>query len=490
MENHRNRPEVAAALAGRPGGDIRNSPTLGVDFIYAAAPLAGGGVVRRALTLAESNAALEIWRKRFLGGFVFSLAAILGVGLLLARLLARPLEMAAAGAERFAAGHLDTRLKVSGAAEIRQLLSALNHMASELDSRFRQLARQSAEISAVVDNMAEGLLAIDAAGLVTLVNPSARSLLGVGEDAVGRAAAAVFRQPELLDLLRDAAASGTPPERDLRLSFENGAEDRLVHAHAARMREGGGGPDGTLAVLHDVTRLRRLEMVRRDFIANVSHELRTPVTSIQGSLEALLDGGLDDREAASGFLDMGLRNVRRLGSIIGNLLLLAGMESGDPEEKGLVAPSPVEPVLEEAVAVCREASEARKVEVKVECEAGLQADMNRKLVVHALVNLIDNAVKYGPEGGVIVISARRDGNEARIRVADQGPGLAPGHQARVFERFYRVDGNRRLREGSGLGLALVKHIAQAQGGRITLESSLGVGSVFTLSLPAAPELTR
>ena len=353
MENHRNRPEVAAALAGRPGGDVRNSPTLGIDFIYAAVPLSGGAVVRCALPLAESNSALDIWRRRFLGGFVLSLAAIMGVGLILARILARPMELAAAGAERFAAGRLDIRLEVAGASEVRQLMLALNRMAAELDSRFRQLARQSGEMSAVIENMAEGLLAIDSSGLATLINPAARSLLGVGAEAIGRAAAAAIRHPDLLGLLRDVADSGEPLERDLRLSFENSDEDRLVHAHAARMRESGGGGGGVLAVLHDVTRLRQLETVRRDFIANVSHELRTPVTSIQGSLEALADEGFEDREVAGEFLDMAIRNVRRLGSIIGNLLLLAGMESGDPEEKGQPVVSPVAPILAEAVAVCR-----------------------------------------------------------------------------------------------------------------------------------------
>jgi signal transduction histidine kinase len=223
--------------------------------------------------------------------------------------------------------------------------------------------------------------------------------------------------------------------------------------------------------------------MRRDFVANVSHELRTPITSIQSSLETLLEEGVDGGESRV-FLEMALRNTRRMGSIIGNLLFLAGMESGADRDGGAEAEAaPLRPVIDEAVSLCRDEAEARRIVFDVACGEGLSAIMHPRLVVHALVNLVDNAVKYGPEGGVIGIAAGEEGDMVSITVSDAGPGIAPRHQSRVFERFYRVDGVGRLKKGAGLGLALAKHIALAEGGGIALRSEIGMGSAFTLLLP-------
>lgn len=183
------------------------------------------------------------------------------------------------------------------------------------------------------------------------------------------------------------------------------------------------------------------------------------------------------------FVDMALRNTRRIGGIINNLLLLAGMESGAGTQAGKAAPNPIRPVLEEAVALCREDADAKNVAFAIDCDEGLSARMNPQFITHAVVNLLDNAVKYGPEGGCINLVARANGDRAEIAVSDQGPGIAPRYQSRIFERFYRVDGSTRIKKGSGLGLTLVKHIALSQGGDIQVESEIGVGSRFILSLP-------
>ena len=185
------------------------------------------------------------------------------------------------------------------------------------------------------------------------------------------------------------------------------------------------------------------------------------------------------------FLEMALRNTRRMGAIISNLLFLAGMESHSLKEGERPEVSPVRPVLDEAIALCGDAAAERKTTFEVECAEGLTALMNPQLIVHAVVNLVDNAVKYGPEGGVITVSACDVGDFVEITVSDHGPGIAPRHQSRVFERFYRVDGVSRIKKGSGLGLAIVKHIALSQGGDIRVESEIGAGSAFRLSLPRA-----
>ncbi|MDR1520748.1 MAG: HAMP domain-containing protein [Planctomycetota bacterium] len=477
MENHGNRPEMAAALAGSAGTDIRGSATMGVEYVYAAVPLAGGGALRASASLADVDARLEQWWRRALIGIILSLAALLGLSLLAAWALARPIEAAVAGAERFAKGDLRYRLPPTGSAEMRRLNASLDAMAEELDSRFRLISRQRGEMRALFEGMSEGVLAIDPEGRIMLLNAAARGLLEISSDIEGREIETVLRHPDLLDLFKLATGSEAPVERELRLPTGRG-DERLVFAHASRIifADADG---GILAVLRDVTRLTRLEIMRKDFIANVSHELRTPVTAIQSCLETLQDGPPGDE--AGQFLAMAMKNTRRLGGIINNLLLLSGMESG---EKAKPIHCLVLPVIEEALELCRETAEARGAVWQTACDPALTAYMDRRLVLHALVNLVDNAVKYGPSGGRISLSAARRGKDVEIAVSDQGPGIAPRHQSRVFERFYRVNGAGRLGEGSGLGLALARHIAMAQGGGVELASDLGAGCTFTLRLPA------
>ncbi len=488
MENHANRPEIKAALAGETRAEIRNSPTLGDTWIFAAAPLPDGNVVRAAASLAELDARLSQWWRRGVLGFACSVAVLLGMALFVARRLSKPLETAAAGAERYAAGDFSFRVPVAGSAEMRRLSESMGTMAGELDARFRLITRQRGEMRAVFDNMSEGLLAVDESGAVMLSNRAAEEMLGMNTTFSGRYVAAGIRNADLLDALRGTADSDLPGERELRIRNDAAREDTVLLAHTVRMTgDGEGGKNlGVLAVLRDVTRLRRLEVMRRDFVANVSHELRTPVTAVQSCLETLQDDGSVSGENAE-FLEMALRNTRRMGAIISNLLFLAGMESDSQKEGERPEVGPVRPVLDEAVQLCQSEAAARSVTFDIDCEEGLTALMNPRLITHAVVNLIDNAIKYGPENGSITVSAHGgsgDGGDfAEITVSDRGPGIAPRHQSRVFERFYRVDGLSRIRKGSGLGLAIVKHIALSQGGDIRVESEIGAGSTFRLSLP-------
>lgn len=487
MENHANRPEIREALAGKTGVDIRPSPTLGTEWIYVAIPLPDKGVVRASTRLDELNGRLQLWWKRALIGFGASVTVLLALAFFVARALARPLEVAAAGADRYAKGDFSYRPPASGSAEMRKLSRSLGDMAGELDSRFRLINRQREEMRAVFENMSEGILAVDNDSRIMLLNRAAERLLHLREGLAGTAIENVARHADLLDVIRETADAEESLEREIRVAPDSGAET-LVLIHSARIRENDR-KIGVLVVLRDVTRLRQLEVMRRDFVANVSHELRTPITTIQSCLETLIEDGGGTPGETAGFLEMALKNTRRMGAIISNLLLLAGMESDnetdDGNTAGDVSAHPVRPVLDEALSLCREDAEARKATFDAHCEDALAAKMNPQLVVHALVNLLDNAVKYGPEGGVIGIWAGRRGDRVAIAVSDRGLGIAARHQPRVFERFYRIDGATRIKKGSGLGLALVKHIAQAQGGDITLESEIGSGSTFTLLLPGA-----
>ncbi|MDR1611580.1 MAG: PAS domain-containing protein [Planctomycetota bacterium] len=481
MENHLNRPEIKAALAGETGVGTRLSPTLGADWLYVATKLADGNVIRAASAMEGLNKRLAQWWTKALALVAGSLAILLIMALVASHLISKPIADAAACAERYAGGDFSYRLPATGAAEMRRLAGSLNSMAGELDARFKLVDRQREEMRVVFDNMSEGVLAVDETGRVILVNGAARAILTLPENAYGSPIETLSRNADLLDAIRETASSDRPSEREIRVEHE-AAREALVQVHTARIREDGRNA-GVLAALRDVSRLRQLEIMRRDFVANVSHELRTPITAIQGSLETILDERPAGAEKIAEFVEMALRNTKRMGAIIDDLLFLAGMESGLGKEAEKVGVSSVLPAVNEAIVLCGEDARSRKNVIEVDCDANLTAVMNPRLVVHALVNLLDNAIKYGPEGGTIAVQVARDGDRVRITVSDQGPGIAPRHQSRVFERFYRMNGAPRVKKGSGLGLAIVKHIAIAQGGDIRLESEIGAGSRFILSLP-------
>ena len=248
---------------------------------------------------------------------------------------------------------------------------------------------------------------------------------------------------------------------------------------------------GVLLVLHDLTRLNRLEHIRQDFVANVSHELKTPITAIRGYVETLLDGALDDTDNARRFLDIVLRQAGRLDAIVDDLLTLSRIENRDGHEAIALAPAPVRPVLESAMQTCAVQAAERGIEVRVEGDSALRAIINAPLLEQAVINLLQNAITYSPSGAQVVLRSEAGRNsegveEVRLRVIDNGPGIGREHLGRLFERFYRCDRARgRDQGGTGLGLSIVKHIAQAHQGTVAVDSSLGQGSTFTIILPAA-----
>jgi two-component system phosphate regulon sensor histidine kinase PhoR len=264
-----------------------------------------------------------------------------------------------------------------------------------------------------------------------------------------------------------------------------GEEDRLLNLYGTALYDAANQKMGTLIVLRDVTRLRRLENVRRDFVANVSHELKTPITSIKGFVETLMDGAYDDREDADRFLEIIARQVNRLDTIIEDLLTLSRLEKGTEDQTtGLVSES-VRDVLQASIQMCEKKASDKNIDVQLECPNDLTAPMNGHLLEQAIVNLVDNAVKYSEPGGKVHVSANQDGDNLVIRVQDWGCGIARKHLPRLFERFYRVD-KARSRElgGTGLGLAIVRHIALVHRGSVSVESEVGAGTTVSFTFPA------
>jgi two-component system phosphate regulon sensor histidine kinase PhoR len=487
MESHESRPEILRARDEGIGWATRYSRTLGERMVYVAIRATGPGdvaIVRAALPeIALANALRDFHRRMAFGAVLIGALAGL-VTLAAARRISRPLEDIRNAAGRFASGDLSFRIPTTGSEETAGLAQAMNDMAAQLGDRIHTVLNQRNEQEAVLSSMVEGVLAVDSKERVLTMNHAAGNLLAIAPpEALGRTLQEITRNSEIHDFARRALRADGPTEQDL--TFHAG-DARSIQAHGAPIHDADGHRLGVVIVLNDVTRLRRLESIRQDFVANVSHELKTPITSIKGFVETLRDGAMNDAEDASRFLAIIARQADRLGAIIEDLLSLSRIEQdanqGAPLERWT---TPLREVLAGAIESCRMKAGEKSIEIDLECSEDIKVEANAPLLEQALVNLIDNAIKYSPDGARVRVSAQQDKKATAISVADDGCGIAEGHVGRLFERFYRVDKARsRQLGGTGLGLAIVKHIALAHGGRVSVESRPNQGSTFTLHLTA------
>ncbi|MDY0163653.1 ATP-binding protein [Desulfobotulus sp.] len=486
MENHRDRMEIVQAATGRVGVVSRYSETLNHAMMYVAIPLESSGnlvgVLRAAVPLTSIDAAITQFRVRIFmcGVLVLVLAAVLSW--FISRKISRPLVLLREGAHRFAQGNLSHRLFVPDVEELAALADAMNRMAEELDDRIRMVVRQRNELEAVLSSMEEGVIAVDREGRILRMNHAVARMFHVeAARYVHRDVQEVVRNLDVLRFVQKALAADKTLEADMDLHQYG---KKVVHAHSSPLRDGSEVRIGTLFVIQDVTQLRRLEHMRKDFVANVSHELKTPLTAIKGFVENLREDAQTDPEEVQRFLAIIDRNVKRLIVLVDDLLKLSSIEQEADNEDLLLEERPVREVLASAIQLCASRIDEKKIEVILECSEDLKAPMDATLMEHAAVNLLDNALKYSPEGSRIHIAAARETHFVRIAFADSGMGIAEEHLPRLFERFYRVDKARsRKLGGTGLGLAIVKHIMNAHGGKVAVHSRLGEGSVFTLYLP-------
>jgi two-component system phosphate regulon sensor histidine kinase PhoR len=487
MENHGDRPEFIRALSGITGSSIRNSDTLGEDFMYVAVPIRSGGrmigAVRASMPLTTLSARLRgMYIRIVVSGILVAIAAAV-VSMLVARRISRPVEEIKRGVVHFASNDLSYRLPVHELEEIGELAEVINSMAGRLEDRIETVERQRNEQEAVFSSMVEGLLVVDENERIVRLNPAAASFLGVDiRDAEGKTIQEAVRNPYLQKFVAKTLQSSLTVEEDFTLRNDRG--ELYVQAHGVQLLRHDGRLRGGVIVLNNVTRLRKLENIRRDFVANVSHELRTPITSIKGFVETLLDGALKDPVDAAHFLRIIARQAGRMDSIIEDLLLLSGIERGIEKEDMRVEKRKIIDSIRDAVEVTAYKAKEKKVKIDVDCPDGLEAMINEPLLEQAVINLLDNAIKYSDESGSISVEARRHADGITIEVSDKGCGIEAEDLPRLFERFYRVDKARsRKLGGTGLGLAIVKHIMQAHGGSVTVVSTPGEGSTFALHLP-------
>uniref|UniRef100_A0A7V6A662 histidine kinase n=1 Tax=Desulfobacca acetoxidans TaxID=60893 RepID=A0A7V6A662_9BACT len=483
MDDLDNRPEIEAALAGKVGQDQRQAG--GQLMMYLAVPAMEQGkpvaAVRAALPLGHIRQALSaVYLKVGLGslGIIFLGA---GVSLVLSRRLTRPLEEFRRGAERFARGDLSLKLPRPDLAELVGLGETMNHMAAQLDERIGTIIRQRQEQEAVLASMVEGVIAVDSRSRIISLNRAAANLLGMDPAfVIQRSMNEVVENPDLQWFITRSLAASETIEGEINL---HGDKPRFLQAHGTTLKDSQGKAFGVLIVVHDVTRLRQLENARRDFVANVSHELKTPITSIKGFVETLLEGAMLDPDHAEEFLRIIGRQADRLGAIIEDLLSLSRIEQEAEQGKIHLVGRKIRTILKAAIQACNTRSAEKKIAVNLDCPEDLRARINGPLLEQALINLIDNAVKYSDPGSLITVQAHKEDGQVVINVKDQGVGIAKEHLPRLFERFYRVDPSRsRKVGGTGLGLAIVKHIAQAHGGKVGVESTPGQGSTFTIVL--------
>ncbi len=473
LENHSTRPEVLGAGTDSCGLSRRFSTTVETDMLYCAITFAiadQSGFIRVSTPLSAVDSSVEQLRVILAFGGLLSLGLALGAGLVASRAMYGKVRELMEAARAVAEGDKDRRIPVASTDEFGGLAGSLNRVSEELERTVKELAAERDLFEAVIQSMDEAVLAVDAQRRIIAVNRSARDLLEISADVRGRLLLEAVRIPQLSEAL-DHALRGE--SRSIDVTLESAGSLRHLMVRATPQGESG----GAVLVMHDVTEIRRLETVRRDFVANVSHELRTPVSIIQANTETLLSGALDEPAQARRFLDAVRRNAERLGQLISDLLDISRIEAG--KYKIEMRPLSMTSVARSVSKSVSEACRRRGVIFEVDVPADLEIRADPGALEQVLVNLVENAVKYGPDGGHVELVAIEQGAMIRIEVRDEGPGIAPDHRRRVFERFYRVDpGRSRHMGGTGLGLAIVKNLTEAMGGDVGVEPREPNGSVF------------
>lgn len=488
MDNHGNRPEVFSAIQGNVGYEIRYSATLGQKMMYVAVPVEQDGqiqaVLRTAVPVTSIDEAYKTFHARMAWGGLLIAFLAAAVCLLVSRRISFPIEKMKEGALRFAKGDFSLRLSLPKSEEMSSLAEALNRMASQLDDRIKAVSRHRNELEAVLSSMVEGVIAIDPQEKIISINQAAAAMFDRDPWEIhGRSIQEVIRNPELQRFVKKALSNGQSASCDITF-YQN--EERILRTHSSPLLDIKEERIGILIVMEDVTKLRRLENIRRDFVSNVSHEIKTPITLIKGFVETLIQDSDDCPDQARRFLGIIDKHVNRLEAIIEDLLKLSRIERESERMEIVLEKGSITEVIQTAIDLCQPKAIEKGIQIGFDCQQDLTVRMDPPLMEQAVVNLLDNAIKYSHPEGKIWIEVLPSGSNIEIRVKDQGIGIPKEHLPRLFERFYRVDKARsRQLGGTGLGLAIVKHIVQAHKGTVGVVSAPGEGTTFTLHLPRA-----
>lgn len=483
MDNHADRPEIRTAVTGETGHSVRYSYTVNRDMLYVAIPLIFDNnkvTLRVSLPLEGLNDSIAGFSFKILMAIVLLTGLALLASYHLSKRVTEPLEIMRRQAKKYASGKFKYKIPHAQSREMDSLGQSLNLMAEQLDDRIQTILQQKEEQEAILSAMMESVFALNTEGALITINAAASALFHLEPDAcLGRKYYEVIRNSELLKFIETIYKGGDVHETDIEII---NSREKHLKVHGTTLRDPHGNISGIVIVLNDISQIRYLEQVRKEFVSNVSHELKTPVTAIQGYVETLKE--VREPEEMSQFLSIIQRHTDRLNAIIDDLLELSRLE--EHGEKGLIEFGlyPLEPVIQDALKDCQEKAGEKGVALQTICDDSVKLQMNRSLIREALINLLNNAIRYSKSGEKVVVQAAIRGREILISVTDTGTGIPAKHLDRIFERFYRVEQARtRSNGGTGLGLAIVKHIARVHKGSVSVTSELEKGSCFTIHLP-------
>jgi two-component system phosphate regulon sensor histidine kinase PhoR len=485
IDNHLYRLEVQDALNKGSGESRRYSETLDKDMLYVATTFSNqgkAGVIRLALPLSEVALISLYLNKLLLVSIIVAFVLAIAIAFFSSLIISKPLKEIAWISKSIAAGDYTKRILISSHDELGDLARAFNHMSEQIRARIQEVTAAKARLEAVLLSMFEGVMVLDASGKIRLMNERLKEYLKVEDNPIGRKTLEIIRNIEIQEIV------------DKSLKIKKGLEsreisvlipdERILSVHATPIINKGN-TEGSVLVFYDITDLRRLEKIRQDFVANVSHELRTPISSIKGYAETLLDGAIDDKENAKDFIEIIHSDSERLASLINDILDLSKIESG--ELKLGIQPISLTPIIKKVVKLLTKQAKAKGVKIELDVSntvCKVMADKER--IAQVVLNLLDNAIKYNKLNGKVTISYKEDKKLLKVNITDTGLGIPAKDLDRIFERFYRADRARSREIGStGLGLSIVKHIIEAHGGAVSVESIPDDGSVFSFTLPKA-----
>ena len=489
MGNHRNRKEVREAIETGRGVEIRSSGTLREKYLYAALALPETGIVTR---VAVPMVQLGSLNRKIIGA---SLLAFL-IGLIITAVLAwrfshnllKPINALILAMHKVSRGDYSARMHYTENDEFSQVSAGFNQMTAQLASTVADLKKKNEEVELILNNMVNGLIAVDNRSRIILINALACKLFGLESvaDAQGAYFIEKIRNNQINTMLQETVATGLPAVKEISSGFP---QEKIYRVYSSPLKSSNSEDEGLGAVLsvHDITKIKKLEQMRTEFVSNVSHELKTPLTSIRGFIETLRNGAVNKPEVADNFLKIIDLEAERLYGLINDILQLSEIETMTQEAE--IHDYLLSPLVDEVLAIFAEAAAQKEIAITTEIPPDLVITANRNRVKQMFINLIDNAIKYNVEQGWIRIKAWQTAEELVITLQDSGIGIEKAHLDRIFERFYRADkGRSRAMGGTGLGLSIVKHIVQLYNGTIQVKSEPGRGTEFCISIPQRGEI--
>lgn len=483
MENHADRQEVKAAFSGFAAHSVRYSKTLDIDMLYVTVPKISNekviGVVRVALPMENVKLIFGAIRKAVLFSLFFALIFAYMLGVLLSRSLLRPIDRIIYASRNFSKGNFSQKILIDSTDEMAELAVTLNQMAEDIENKITEVELQNQHLRAILKSMVEGIIVVAKEGRIISINRTVEKIFDIKqENSEGKLLLEVIPNDDICQIVNKVLSGGEAVSKELNLSWPVQKIFKVVAVPVFEKEA----VNSCLVVIHDMTQIRQLETMRKDFVANVSHELKTPLTSIKGFVETLLEGALEDKEHASQFLKIIHEHTNRLDSLVNDLLDLSYLEAKGTllKKENFDLTSLTDGVLNGF----RSQVEKKKIAIKNDLGSGVMVKADKDKIRQVLINLIDNAIKFNKPNGSIRIFLERVASGQKIIVEDTGTGIPQKDIPRIFERFYRVD-KARSRElgGTGLGLSIVKHIVELHGGSVGVESNEGIGSAFWFIIP-------